>query len=206
MAADTAHRILDAARTIVAEEGADAVSMRRVATAAGITPMAIYRHFADRGALLRAVADDLGTQLREVWVTPDPQADPETLVREQLRRFLDFALGRPRLYRFLMIDGWSQARRYPQDFRESEGPAFARIVDLVADLMARGAWRPDDPLEVALTLTSQTQGMVQLYLSGRMDMSEHDFRALCERAMWRLIRGVASDHDSEQRESPVAET
>ena len=90
MAAGTAGRIIEAARAIVTEEGAEAVSMRRVATAAGITPMAIYRHFADRDALLRAVADDLGTQLRELWVAPDPDADPETLVREQLRRFLDF--------------------------------------------------------------------------------------------------------------------
>jgi AcrR family transcriptional regulator len=194
MAAGTADRIIEAARAIVTEEGAEAVSMRRVATAAGITPMAIYRHFADRGALLRAVADDLGAQLRELWVAPDPDADPETLVREQLRRFLDFALGRPRLYRFLMIDGWARARRYPQDFRESEGPAFARIVDLVADLMARGDWRPDDPTEVALSLTAQTQGLVQLYLSGRMDMSENEFRALCERALWRMIHGVAAGH------------
>jgi AcrR family transcriptional regulator len=170
----------------------DAVSMRRVAASAGITPMAIYRHFADRDALLRAVSDDLGAHLRELWVDPDPAADPETLLREQLRRFLDFALGQPRLYRFLMIDGWTRARRYPQDFRRSEGPAFARVVELVASLMERGVWRSDDPLEVALTLTSQTQGLVQLYLSGRMDMSEDDFRALCERAMWRMVHGVST--------------
>lgn len=194
MAAGTGDRIIEAARALLSEEGAEAVSMRRVATAVGITPMAIYRHFADRDALLRAVADDLGTQLRELWVAPDPDADPATLVREQLRRFLDFALGRPRLYRFLMIDGWARARRYPQDFRESGAPAFTRIVDLVADLISRGDWRPDDPAEVALSLTSQTQGLVQLYLSGRMDMSENEFRALCERAMWRVIHGVAAPH------------
>jgi AcrR family transcriptional regulator len=192
MAGGTAIRIVDAARAIVTDEGAEAVSMRRVAAAAGITPMAIYRHFADRDALLRAVSDDLGAHLRELWVDPDPAADPETLLREQLRRFLDFALGQPRLYRFLMIDGWTRARRYPQDFRRSEGPAFARVVELVASLMERGVWRSDDPLEVALTLTSQTQGLVQLYLSGRMDMSEDDFRALCERAMWRMVHGVST--------------
>jgi AcrR family transcriptional regulator len=192
MAGATATRIVDAARAIVTDEGADAVSMRRVAAAVGITPMAIYRHFADRDALLRAVADDLGAHLRELWVAPDPSAETETLLREQLRRFLDFALGQPRLYRFLMIDGWTRARRYPQDFGRSEGPAFARVVELVASLMERGVWRSDDPLEVALTLTSQTQGLVQLYLSGRMDMSENDFRALCERAMWRMVHGVST--------------
>ena len=49
------------------KEGAEAVTMRRVADAVGITPMAVYRHFANRAALLNALADegfdDLGKRL-----------------------------------------------------------------------------------------------------------------------------------------------
>jgi AcrR family transcriptional regulator len=56
MASGTADRIAAEASAILRAEGADAVSMRRVASAVGITPMAIYRHFPNREALLRAVA------------------------------------------------------------------------------------------------------------------------------------------------------
>ncbi|WP_019926000.1 TetR/AcrR family transcriptional regulator [Nocardia sp. BMG111209] len=44
--------ILDAAVAIADEHGLDAVSMRAVADRVGVTPMALYRHIADKSALL----------------------------------------------------------------------------------------------------------------------------------------------------------
>ena len=55
---DTGRKIATAARRLLDKEGAEAVSMRRVAQAAGITAMAIYRHYPNRDALLNAVADE----------------------------------------------------------------------------------------------------------------------------------------------------
>ena len=49
----TEDKIAAAARRLLDKEGAEAVTMRRVAGAVGITPMAIYRHFPDRAGLLR---------------------------------------------------------------------------------------------------------------------------------------------------------
>src|SRR5215831_10713288 len=57
VAAPTAERIIAAARRLLEREGAEAVTMRRVGDAVGITAMAIYRHYPDRAALLNAVAD-----------------------------------------------------------------------------------------------------------------------------------------------------
>ena len=58
MTADTpARRIAVASRRLLDKEGVDAVTMRRVALAVGLTPMAIYRHYHDREALLNALAD-----------------------------------------------------------------------------------------------------------------------------------------------------
>ncbi|HLJ75875.1 MAG TPA: TetR/AcrR family transcriptional regulator [Acidobacteriaceae bacterium] len=53
----TADRILHHARRILDRRGAAAVTMRAVAKAVGITPMALYRHFPDRDGLLNAIAD-----------------------------------------------------------------------------------------------------------------------------------------------------
>jgi len=53
----TAERIAVATGKLVQREGADAVTMRRVVKAVGITPMALYRPFADRDGLLNALAD-----------------------------------------------------------------------------------------------------------------------------------------------------
>ena len=55
--APTVQRIATAARRLLDKEGADAVTMRRVASAVGITPMAVYRHYPNRAGLLNALAD-----------------------------------------------------------------------------------------------------------------------------------------------------
>jgi AcrR family transcriptional regulator len=48
-------RILDAAAGLVAAEGLDALSMRRLAQALDVWPMALYRYFDDKDALLDAL-------------------------------------------------------------------------------------------------------------------------------------------------------
>jgi len=53
----TPARILDVAYALVDKEGAEALSMRRLAASLGVAPMALYNHFSDRDNLLNALAD-----------------------------------------------------------------------------------------------------------------------------------------------------
>lgn len=189
-AGGTAARIASAARAILLEEGAAAVSMRRVAVAAGITPMAIYSHFPNRDALLRAVADASFHELSKNWGRRAPRGDFRARFDGLLEDFLDFALGTPHLYSFLIADRRDQARRFPDDFRDDRSPTFTPVVELVELGMREGLLRQDDPLEVALIFTSCTQGLIQLYLGGRIGLSEQDFRALCARTVGRIRDGL----------------
>src|SRR5919112_404118 len=66
--AGTAERILAAARGLFEREGAQAVSMRRIADAIGLTPMAIYRHFPNREALLKRISDDSFDEIARHWL------------------------------------------------------------------------------------------------------------------------------------------
>ncbi|MBN9744288.1 TetR/AcrR family transcriptional regulator [Amycolatopsis sp. A1MSW2902] len=186
----TAERLASAAREIIAAEGAAAVSMRRVAEAAGVTAMAIYRHYENREVLLRAVADATGRELGAAWKDPAPDGDWFDRFDALLARFLDFALGQPHLYRFLMTDDGAQARLYPDGFREPGSPPFTALVRLIEEGMRDGVLREDDPLEAALTVSTQTQGMVLHYLAGRMGVAEPEFRALCRRTSRRIFDGL----------------
>lgn len=62
-----------AAVAIVDDSGVEALTMRRLSAALGVDPMALYRHFADKGEVVAAVADSfwLGCELPDV----DPAAD-----------------------------------------------------------------------------------------------------------------------------------
>ena len=53
----TSERIVEAAFAIVEQEGLEALSMRRLAEALDVWPMAVYRYFRDKDELLDALAD-----------------------------------------------------------------------------------------------------------------------------------------------------
>lgn len=192
MSSDTAARLRAAARTILVAEGAAAVSIRRVATEVGVTPMATYRHYANREALLGAVAEECFAELTERWAAGEVVEDPLSRLMELLDAYLDFALETPHLYTFLVVDRRAEALTYPEDFRTGQSASFGRLMEAVGHGMLTGVFRTDDLVEVAMTLSSQVQGLVQLYLSGRIALPEQDFRALVHRCIWRILNGLAS--------------
>ncbi|NUT34124.1 MAG: TetR/AcrR family transcriptional regulator [Hamadaea sp.] len=189
MAPGTAQRLADAALAILIAEGAPAVTMRRVAADAGVTTMATYRHFPSREELLRTVALSAQRDVAATWGRRGGH-DFESQLAGMLEDFLDFALGQPHLYAFLLTDVREGARRFPEDFAAGGSPTFDPIVAAVRAWMAHGILRQDDPLEVALSLTSSVQGLVQQYLGGRIGLSEPAFRALCARTIGRVLSGI----------------
>ncbi len=58
--------VIDAALRLADEEGLDSVSFRRLADQFAVTPMALYWHFADKEALLAALADRLWVQAADM--------------------------------------------------------------------------------------------------------------------------------------------
>ena len=54
----TKDRILSAAKAVLESEGIGGLTIRRVAQRAELSPMALYRHFADKDALLNALMED----------------------------------------------------------------------------------------------------------------------------------------------------
>ena len=81
----TNRRIIIASRRLLDKEGAEAVTMRRVAKAVGITPMAIYRHYADRTALLNALADEGFEELAAQLARERAALRPQTPAPESRR-------------------------------------------------------------------------------------------------------------------------
>ncbi|MED7931280.1 TetR/AcrR family transcriptional regulator [Nonomuraea sp. LP-02] len=179
----------DAAQAVLVSEGAAAVTMRRMADMVGVSPMAAYKHYPNRQALLDEVAERAFRTLSEAWGIRVPDGPWEARVLALLTDFLDFALGQPHLYTFLMTDQRERARRFPDDF-ESGGSPFHKLVALAEEGMRDGLMREDDPLEVTLALTSSVQGLVQLYLGGRIGLEEDAFRELCRRTVRRIFDGV----------------
>lgn len=90
---------------MVNQGGADALTMRGLAQALGVTPMAIYNHFDDKGDLLRAIADQAisGVDFDGGHAEWQPQ------LRHCFTALRDTCLRNPALPRLLEIDGVAPA-------------------------------------------------------------------------------------------------
>jgi len=190
----TRSRIAAAALEILESEGAAAVSMRRVAEAAAITPMAIYYHFESRENLLDTITTQEFAKLLGYIEQRTPQrklpGTPEARLISAMEAYVDYAFARPRVFDYVFAETRPGARRYPEDFRARRSPTLNPIADLVASLMTSGVLKKDDVWEVALELWAHAHGYVALYRAGRFNLSEDQFRTLVRRSIRRLIHGL----------------
>lgn len=188
--AATADRILTAARRLLDREGAEAVTMRRVADAVGITAMAIYRHYPDRSALLNALADqgfaDLAARVASAKL---PSALESRLIKLG-DEYLDYALAHPKLFELMFLAPRPGARKFPRDFKAGRSPTANLFVAAIEAGMASGELRRDDPWEITFEVGALLQGLILLYLGGRVERSRAQFRAQFHRAFRRYLHGI----------------
>lgn len=188
----TAARILRAARALFEREGPGAVSMRRVAEAAGITPMAIYRHFRNREALLKRISDDGFQEIAHHWSARREGGDVIARLLAIQRIYLDYALAHPHLFDHAFSARREDARRFPEDFRARRSPTLNVVADVVVEAQQAGLLRAGDPWEIAMTLWAHSHGLVALYRAGRFSYDEHRFRAFYEASLRRLLDGLTT--------------
>jgi AcrR family transcriptional regulator len=190
MAKPTKDRITVAARRLLDRGGSDAVTMRRVASAIGVTPMALYRHVANRDDLLNAVADagfeDVTARIANVSLP----ASPERQLMKILDIFLDFAFEQPRMFELMFLERRKGARQFPQDFRAGKSHAAKFSAAALEAGMKQGIFRKDDVWEIVLEAGAMLQGLVMLYVGGRVELPREEFRALCHRAFRRYLNGI----------------
>jgi AcrR family transcriptional regulator len=97
-------RIVDAATDLLEREGHDAITIRAVATAAGVQLPAIYRLFGSKDGLLEEVSErSLATFLADREVDPEPH-DPLDDLRAGWDLAVEFGLANPALYTLMFTE------------------------------------------------------------------------------------------------------
>ena len=86
-------RIVSAAVTLIERDGAEAVSMRRVAAELGVGTMSLYNHVPNKAALLDGIAEFI---MADMEFAADPAADWRDQTRALARTFRDIARRYPR--------------------------------------------------------------------------------------------------------------
>ncbi len=158
------------------ESGDADVSLRAVARAAGVSAMAPYRHFADKAALLGAVADRGFDELRDRLRRADDGEDvPVAALVAQGMAYIDMALERPSLFRLMFAD-----TRLATATVECGTTAYAVLATRVATIA--GAGHP----HAAIACWGIVHGLAMLSLDGRLP---HD-RAAREQVLMLFAAGL----------------
>ncbi len=168
--------LVDVAFETLRTEGAEAVSLRAVAGAVGVSPSAAYNHFPDKNALLVAVGDR-GNELfdeKMVAAARGVRGDSDAAVVKRFvalgRAYIDFAQDEPHLFRHIFSERCSRnAAVAPQ-----ESPAFLVLLDSLDTLAKRGLLRAGVRDGLELVAWSCVHGFAVLAAEGILPADDRD--------------------------------
>ncbi len=188
----TAQRIANTARRLLDRGGTEAVTMRRVASAVGITAMAVYRHYPDRNGLLTAVADKGFEELTAHLATISFSGSFEERLSRMAEIYLDHALKNPRLFELMFLKPRHGARKYPRDFVAGTSPTANLMAEVIREGMRNRYFLKDNEWEIVFEMGALSQGLILLFLGGRMAVSKEEFRAFYRRSFRRYFHGICN--------------
>ena len=164
--------ILAAAGRLLAEVGDEnAVSIRMIADAVGVTPPSIYLHFPDKDALIEAVCEERFAAFDAALEAAGAGAsDPLEALRARGRAYVRFALDNPEHYRVIFMTRHDRVMSMdelvsPGDGARAGARAFAHLVSAVQRAADAGAIVAPNPVLTALHLWSAFHGLVSLLIS-----------------------------------------
>ncbi|HEY1106147.1 TetR/AcrR family transcriptional regulator [Agromyces endophyticus] len=160
--------LLERAWSTIDDEGLDALSMRQLARDVGVSHGASARHFADRTALLDAVAitgfERMNTALAEAVAAEPTFAGG---LRSAGFAYIGFAVEHPAI-----LDLMYKAKHHPEasvELVDLGRASMAAVVALVAEGQQRGEIRPGDVERQALVVFAAVHGVAALATDDLLD-------------------------------------
>jgi AcrR family transcriptional regulator len=200
-------QILRVAGDMFAKDGIEATSMRRIAAKAGVTATLLYKHFADKDALLFAIGEGffqkLATDLDQSGALNE--RDPVARLRAQMKAYVRCGIANPREYHLTFMTALPQLRRdqklktFRERTRRGEAiPAaeitlgmkcFARLEQAVVDIVDAKLTRTKDVAALAECVWAAGHGLVSLIITHR-DFGFTDVDELIATSTDLMLHGV----------------
>lgn len=156
--------LLDTAIAQLRDTAAEDLSLRALARSVGVSQTAPYRHFADKGELLAAMATHGYRCLLDALRKAGNDADDNP--REQLFAFahayVDYAASNPQLFKLMFGPAVQPAEKYPE-LRQASRDTFALVQDILQRGVDQGLFAPlDDTAYLANSAWSSIYGLSTL--------------------------------------------
>lgn len=182
----TREAVLRAASDLLESEGQEAVTLRAVGEAAGVSRSAPYRHVADKAALLELLA---ARTLREMSAAIRTAAASSATAADALRAggvaYVRYALAHP--HHYLLIFGDRPLGKAGPEVEAAADDAMRAVEELTIAAQDAGALGAAPSREIATALWVFLHGLVQLQLTGHL----HEPRTLDGETRWAELLDLA---------------
>jgi AcrR family transcriptional regulator len=155
--------LIEAGIGLLADQGADALVMRRVAAAADVSTMCVYSRFGDKAGLLNAVYLAGFERLESAMTAANTAPDPLTRVMDLALAYRSFALANPALYSLMFerMIGFDP----PVELRTSAlGATFSLVESAMTEAARSGVIEMASTLTAAYLVWTTAHGAVSLEL------------------------------------------
>jgi AcrR family transcriptional regulator len=155
---------MDAAGELLVEgTSAEALSIRGITARAGVTPTALYLHFADKQELLQALVARSFEELLEVLTDAEASAEePRAQLKAMALAYIAFALQRPQLYRILFATYIPGSKIMPAGGAPGDPDPGLSTFELLTRAVERCVGDDRDPFGIAIHLWLELHGFVTL--------------------------------------------
>ena len=172
---DLRNALIAAARVLLTEEGVGGLDLRKVARRAGVSHAAPYRHFADKQALLAAIAEDGFQQLgaRVSKALDGAGNEPQRRLLALAWAYVEFALDNPAHMREMFSGLTIDRATYPSLYAASKVP-FTLTIAAITQGQEAGALAAGDPIHRTLAVWSQIHGLAMLLLEDQIPEARGD--------------------------------
>jgi AcrR family transcriptional regulator len=190
--------LLDQALATIRSEGVNGLTLRDIGARLGVSRTALYRHFADKRALLTAVATEGFRTLRQQLVTAWEEGGGGRAAFQAMGvAYIHFAVANPSHYRVMFGSFVDPEDREPELAAEAGG-AFQALVDALAALQHEAVVRGDDTVLMARFVWSVVHGVAMLGIDGQL-REPGGMDELMRYALERIRAGIDASIDQRAR-------
>jgi len=164
-------KIMDAARELFATDGADRVTMRRIADAIEYSPTTIYNHFEDKDDLLNSLCHEDFSRLLQLFEGQPAPRDPVEWIRQLGLAYASFGRENPNHYSFMFMtpNKFDQGHQMSLPGQQTYDLLHAAVVQA----LETGRFRAGDPESIAQVLWASIHGAVALLITLPPDKFPH---------------------------------